>query len=63
MLTNQVPEWLKPYIKEYAYIALRQHVEELDPQSREEMILKYIALKTLEVLSIQLNGKTLGTYN
>ena len=39
-----VPEWLKPYMKENAYIPTQSDIEGIEPQSRLEVFLKYIAI-------------------
>jgi len=63
MANNIVPDWLSPFITEDAYVALKAQIEQLDPQSREEMILKYIALKQLEELIFEVNGTEAGSYD
>ena len=39
-----VPEWLNPYMKGNAYIPTQSDIEKIEPQSRLEVFLKYIAL-------------------
>ena len=45
-MSDNIPEWLKPYIKSNSYIPTREDIENLDPQSRKEMLLKYTALNS-----------------
>ena len=40
---GEIPEWLRPYCKQGAYIPTKEDIENLEPQSRDEMILKYLA--------------------
>lgn len=40
---GEIPEWLRPYCKQGAYIPTKEDIESLEPQSRDEMILKYLA--------------------
>lgn len=65
MPNNNIPDWLKPYISDDAYIATKEQIEDLDPQSREDTLLKYIALNLGNngTLIITVNGKTPTTYN
>lgn len=39
---SDIPEWLAPYLKEGAYSPTEEDVLALDPQSREEMLLKAV---------------------
>lgn len=39
---GEIPEWLKPYSKQGAYIPTKEDIEKLEPQSRDEMLLKYL---------------------
>lgn len=39
---GEIPEWLKPYCKQDAYIPTKEDIEKLEPQSRDEMLLKYL---------------------
>lgn len=63
MPNNDIPEWIKHYLTDNAYTALKEHIKDLEPQSRDEMILKYIALKTIATLTLKLNGDVIGEYN
>ena len=42
-MSDNIPEWLSPYCKQGAYIPTKEDIEKLEPQSRDEMILKYLA--------------------
>ena len=39
---SEIPEWLKPYCKQGAYTPTKEDIEKLEPQSRKEMLLKYL---------------------
>lgn len=39
---GEIPEWLRPYCKQDAYIPTKEDIESLEPQSRDEMLLKYL---------------------
>ena len=39
---GEIPEWLRPYCKQDAYIPTKEDIENLEPQSRDEMLLKYL---------------------
>ena len=39
---GEIPEWLRPYCKQGAYIPTKEDIESLEPQSRDEMLLKYL---------------------
>ena len=39
---SEIPEWLKPYCKQGAYTPTKEDIESLEPQSRKEMLLKYL---------------------
>ena len=39
-----VPNWLEPFIKDNAYIPSQSDIQNLEPQSREEVFLKYLCL-------------------
>lgn len=39
---GEIPEWLKPYSKQGAYTPTKEDIEKLEPQSRDEMLLKYL---------------------
>lgn len=41
---GRIPEWLEPYLKVNSYNPIKEDIVNLEPQSREEMLLKYIAL-------------------
>lgn len=41
---SNIPDWLKPYMKEGAYTPTKEDIENLEPQSREETYLKYLCL-------------------
>lgn len=41
----QIPDWLKPYLKNGAYCPDREFLRDLVPQSRLEAILKYAFLE------------------
>lgn len=43
-MSDNIPEWLKPYLKQNAYNPTRQDIINIEPQSRSEMLLKYMAL-------------------
>jgi hypothetical protein len=43
-MSDNIPEWLRPYFKQGAYIPTKEDIENLEPQSRKEMLLKYMAL-------------------
>lgn len=40
---GEIPEWLRPYYKPNAYTPTEEDIESLEPQSREEMLLKFLA--------------------
>ncbi len=64
MPNNNIPDWLEPYISDDAYIATKEQIEDLDPQSREDIFLKYIALNLRTgSLSISINGEPIIEYN
>lgn len=37
---GEIPEWLRPYCKQGAYNPTKEDIEKLEPQSRDEMLLK-----------------------
>lgn len=39
---SEIPEWLRPYCKQGAYTPTKEDIEKLEPQSRKEMLLKYL---------------------
>ena len=39
---SEIPEWLRPYCKQGAYTPNKEDIESLEPQSRKEMLLKYL---------------------
>lgn len=39
---SEIPEWLRPYCKQGAYTPTKEDIESLEPQSRKEMLLKYL---------------------
>ncbi len=39
---GEIPEWLRPYCKQDAYTPTKEDIESLEPQSRDEMLLKYL---------------------
>lgn len=39
-MPDNYPDWLKPYIKDDAYMPTSDFIEKLDPQSRLEAMLK-----------------------
>lgn len=41
-MSDNIPEWLRPYCKQDAYIPTKEDIESLEPQSRDEMLLKYL---------------------
>ena len=41
-MSDNIPEWLMPYCKQGAYIPTKEDIESLEPQSRDEMLLKYL---------------------
>lgn len=41
---GRIPEWLEPYLRANSYNPIKEDIVNLEPQSREEMLLKYIAL-------------------
>lgn len=43
-MSDNIPEWLRPYIKLNSYTPTKEDIENLEPQSRKEMLLKYMAL-------------------
>lgn len=43
---NDIPEWLRPYLKQDSYNPPKQDITNLEPQSRSEMLLKYIILNS-----------------
>lgn len=49
-----VPDWLQPYMKDNAYIPSQEDIQNLEPQSREEVLLKYLCLSSDEIV---LNGE------
>lgn len=53
MSESRIPEWLKPYLNENAYNATKDDILRMVPQSREEVLLKYIALNTEEESNYQ----------
>lgn len=63
MANNTVPSWLEPFITADAYVALKAQIEQIDPQSREEALLKYIALRVFDTLTIKVNGTEVGNYD
>ena len=42
-MSDNIPEWLRPYYKPNAYTPTEEDIESLEPQSREEMLLKFLA--------------------
>lgn len=40
---GRIPEWLEPYLRANSYNPIKEDIVNLEPQSREEMLLKYIA--------------------
>lgn len=53
MSESRIPEWLRPYLDENAYTATKDDILRMVPQSREEVLLKYIALNTEEESNYQ----------
>lgn len=49
-----VPDWLRPYMRDDAYIPTQEDIEDLEPISREEVLLKYLCLSSDETI---LNGE------
>ena len=45
-MSDNIPEWLRPYIESNSYIPTKEDIENLEPQSIKEMMLKYIALNS-----------------
>ena len=45
-MSDNIPEWLRPYCKQDAYTPTEEDIESLEPQSRKEMLLKYAALNS-----------------
>ena len=43
-MSDNIPEWLRPYCTQNSYTPTEEDIESLDPQSRNEMLLKYFAL-------------------
>ena len=43
-MSDNIPEWLRPYCTQISYTPTEEDIESLDPQSRNEMLLKYFAL-------------------
>lgn len=39
---SEIPEWLRSYCKQGAYTPTKEDIESLEPQSRKEMLLKYL---------------------
>ncbi len=39
---SEIPEWLRPYCNQGAYTPTKEDIEKLEPQSRKEMLLKYL---------------------
>lgn len=50
-MSDNIPEWLRPYFKQGAYTPTKEDIENLDPQSIEEMLLKYFIDSVLDDLS------------
>lgn len=53
MSNSRIPEWLRPYLDENAYTATKDNILRMVPQSREEVLLKYIALNIEEESNYQ----------
>ena len=45
-MSDNIPEWLRPYIKLNSYTPTKEDIKNLEPQSRREMLLKYAALNS-----------------
>ena len=48
---NGIPEWLESYLRQGAYNLTREDISNLEPQSRQEMILKFASLTGASELS------------
>lgn len=46
-----IPEWLEPYLKQGAYNPTQEDISNLEPQSRQEMLLKFASLTGASELS------------
>ena len=46
-----IPEWLEPYLRQGAYNPTQEDISNLEPQSRQEMILKFASLTEASELS------------
>ena len=53
MSESRIPEWLKPYLDDDTYTSTKDDILRMVPQSREEVLLKYIALNTEEESNYQ----------
>ena len=46
-----IPEWLEPYLRQGAYNPTQEDISNLEPQSRQEMLLKFASLTGASELS------------
>ncbi len=53
MSESRIPEWLSPYLNDDAYTATKDDILRMVPQSRKEVLLKYITLNTEEESNYQ----------
>lgn len=49
---GEIPEWLRPYCKQGAYNPTKEDIEKLEPQSRDEMLLKSL----INAMSVDLSN-------